>query len=531
MDTHLIRQFVTEILKSVPKNKKELERFKHRFAKANGCQVIQNTDIIEVYRNMVKTDSIEPDKRLEEILLTKRIRTLSGVAIVAALTKPYPCPGNCVFCPTEKNMPKSYLANEPAVMRAILTKFHPYEQMFVRIKSLQANGHPTDKIELIVMGGTFSFFSTQYQNWFIKECFRAANDFPHKRKKVQKKTTLEHEKKRNEKARNRIIGLTLETRPDFINEKEIEKFRRLGATRVELGVQSVFDDILLKNNRMHFTNATVHATKLLRDAGFKINYHLMPGLLGSSPKKDIELFRTVYTDSRFQPDMVKVYPCVVNEHAELYYFWKSGEYAPLTNAQTKKITKKIKEITPPYVRISRLIRDIPAESIAAGPNMTNLRQVLQNEGVVCKCIRCREVKHAYKENASIILDRIDYDAANGKEVFLQYTSADKMTLYAMLRLRIPEKEESENHHLSVLRGCALIREVHTYGKMVRLEESNTHSPQHIGLGKRLLIEAEKIAKEEFGFKKMAVISGVGVREYYRKNGYRLNAEYMLKNLG
>lgn len=529
MDKDTIKTFILEIAKNVPADKKALELAKRRFVKRHPAPVIQNTDLIEAYREMVAAHKIEPSRALEDILLTKKVRTLSGVAIVAVLTKPFPCPGNCLFCPTAKDMPKSYLSNEPAVMRAILTKFHPYEQTFVRIKSLQANGHPTDKIELIVMGGTFSYFPSRYQRWFIQECLRAGNDYPHKRA-GRVATTLEKEKRKNESARNRIVGLTLETRPDYITEQEIVRFRELGATRVELGVQTIFDDVLKLNNRMHLTDATVHATKLLRNAGFKISYHLMPGLYGSTPKRDIDLFKTVYTDPRFQPDMVKIYPCVVNEDAELYRVWKQKRYTPLTNARTKAIAKKIKEMTPPYVRINRLIRDIPEESIAAGPTITNLRQVLQQEGAVCNCIRCREVRGMYHLTDTIVLDRIDYTAANGREVFLQFVSPDRKKLYALLRLRIPDERESAVHFIPVLRNAALVREVHTFGKMVRIEDAAHEAAQHIGLGRRLLLEAERIACDIYGFERMAVISGVGVRGYYRKNGYRSKGEYMIKTL-
>lgn len=527
MDKNSAKQFIREILKIGPKNIESLEHFKRSFLREKNGDFIRNTDTREVYNEMIKSKEIQPNKELEELLLTKRIRTLSGVAVVAVLTKPYNCPGKCLYCPTEKKMPKSYLSNEPAVMRAILTSFHPYRQVQVRLRSLQINGHATDKIELIAMGGTFSYFPLRYQKWFIKECFRAANDFPKKiGSRLVGNSNLEREKKRNEKAKNRIVGLTLETRPDFIDENEIKKFRYLGATRVELGVQTVFDDILAINKRGHLVDATIKATKLLKDAGFKINYHLMPGLLGSSLKKDLELFKIVYSDSRFQPDMVKIYPCVVTKNSRLYKLWKEGKYKPLNNRQTKELMIKIKAITPPYVRISRLIRDIPAESIMAGPNISNLRQVLQNKGVKCSCIRCREIREKYSLDDDIILNRIDYMASGGKEVFLQFTSKDKKKLYAILRLRIPNKIESEKHFLNALKNCALIREVHTYGKLVRIKDKTLKSPQHIGLGRRLMRKAEEITKEE-GFKKIAVISGVGVRGYYRKNGYRLQDEYMV----
>lgn len=529
MSKAIINQFIKESLDKDFSDLEDLEDFKRVFSKNKEDFFPSNADIKKAYHQMVAAKEIQPKKQFEDLLIARKIRTLSGVAVIAVLTKPYPCPGKCIFCPTEDRMPKSYLSNEPAVMRAIMNEFNPYRQVQSRIRALQHNGHPTDKLELIVLGGTFSAFPTKYKKWYLKECFRAANDFPLKIKSSKK--DLAYEKKRNEKAKNRIIGETLETRPDHINQAEIALFRELGATRVEMGVQSVFDDVLRANRRGHLIRHTAEATKLLKDAGFKVSHHLMPGLHTSTPKKDVEMFRIAYSDPRFQPDMVKVYPCVVNEHAELFKLWQAGKYKPLSNDLNAELMVKIKEITPQYVRISRLIRDIPNESIQAGPDITNLRQILQQKGVKCQCIRCREVGKEFFDTDKIILDRIDYEASGGQEVFLQFVSKDKQKLYAMLRLRLPNKQESKVHFLRELRNCALIREVHTYGKMTKIKSKDKKSPQHIGLGKRLMKEAERIAKEEFGFQKMAVISGVGVREYYRKNGYRLSGEYMVKKIG
>lgn len=321
----------------------------------------------------------------------------------------------------------------------------------------------------------------------------------------------------------------METRPDYIDEKEILNFRKLGCTRVELGVQSIFDDVLKLNRRGHLVQSTVRATQMLKDAGFKLNYHMMPGLPGSTPERDFEMFRTLFQGPDFQPDMLKIYPTVVLKDSLLFKTWKKGNYKPLTNAIFEKLVLKIKnETIPPYVRIARLIRDVPTSSIIAGPTVSNLRQIIIPRSN-CPCIRCREVRDGYEIKEKIILDRIDYEASDGKEIFLQYVSPDKKKLFALLRLRIPN-DNNKNHFIPALRDCALIREIHTYGKMTQFNEKDPVSPQHIGLGKKLLLEAEKISKEEFGLKKIAAISGIGVRGYYRKAGYRLKDTYLVKKL-
>jgi elongator complex protein 3 len=525
-----IKIFVKEAIQSKLKSSEELEQFKKSFSRKGENFCIKNAEIKKVYKKMILEKQINPSQSMEKILIARKIRTLSGVAVIAVLTKPYPCPGKCLYCPTEKSVPKSYLSNEPAVMRAIKWDFKPYQQVQTRINALRLNGHCTDKIELIIMGGTFSCLPHTYQKWFVRECFRAANDFPKNIPPSKIKSFLEKEHLRNEHAKNRIVGLTLETRPDYINKKEVINFRKLGATRVELGVQTIFDEILKKNKRGHLSKEIAQATKLLRNAGFKINYHLMPGLLGSSLKKDLEMFRIIFSDQRFQPDMVKIYPCVVTKGSELFKLWKNKKYHPLSNEKNKELIKKIKKIIPPYVRITRLIRDIPTESIIAGPNIPNLRQIIQREGTDCQCIRCREVKEEFNKKDKILLDRITYPANEGTEIFLQYTSPDKKRLYALLRLRIPGNKELKNPFLPLLKKSAIIREVHTYGKMTKISKRDFLSPQHIGLGKKLILEAEQIAKKEYGLKKIAVISGVGVRDYYRKIGYRKKDTYMTKNI-
>jgi elongator complex protein 3 len=519
-------------IKNLPKNSEEFLLLKKKLSGELKLKISTNADLREHYEEMVKKRKIKRSLKLEKLLLSRKIRTQSGVAIVAVLTKPYPCPGRCIYCPTESGMPKSYLSNEPAVMRAITARFDPYKQVQNRLRSLELNGHKTDKIELIVMGGTFSFLPKNYQKKFIRECFRACNDYPKHRTRNMKhaiRVDLIEQHKKNEKTRHRIIGLTLETRPDYIDQKEILNFRQLGCTRVELGVQSIFNPVLMANRRGHGVDATIRATKLLKDSGFKINYHIMPGLPGSSLKKDCEMFREIFRSPDFQPDMLKIYPTVVVKNSSLYGFWKKGKYKALTDKQFKEFILKIKKsVIPPYVRISRLVRDVPATSIMAGPKISNIRQLISRVSG-CQCIRCREVGADYDIKEKVVLDRIDYEASAGREIFLQYVTPNKKKLFALLRMRIPDNH-NRGHFIQALRNAAIIREVHTYGKLTGISHKDKTSPQHIGLGKKLMQVAEKIAKREFELDKIVVISGVGVREYYRNLGYKLADSYMEKRL-
>lgn len=506
---------------------------------------------------MVINGEIEPNEGIEKLLITKKMRSLSGVSVITVLTKPYPCPGKCIYCPTEVDVPKSYLSDEPAVMRAILNKYDAKSQVVTRLKSLSAQGHPVDKVELIIIGGTFSFLPRDYQENFVKECFDALNG--------DKSKNLSDAKIKNETAKSRCVGLTLETRPDYIDEAEVEWFRYLGATRVELGVQTVFDDILKANDRGEKVADTVKATRLLKNAGFKICYHLMPNLYGSILERDREMFRIVFEDDRFRPDYIKIYPCMVIAGTTLHRLWQEGKYKSYTDVELKDLIKYVKTIVPYWVRIMRTIRDIPAPNIASGSILSNMRQIVHaemiEEGLTCRCIRCREVgagpgsdpkqprlaggrvgpfetrngeslKGSHlatqgttlsgKRNEEGVLYTEKYDASDGIEYFLSYESEDRETLYSLLRLRLPEARSS-----MLEADTAIIREVHTYGQQIEVGESG--NTQHKGYGKKLIIEAERIAKEN-GCDKIVVISGVGVRDYYRKFGYKLEGEYMIKDL-
>jgi len=524
-----------EILNTKVKTRKELMRIKRQVAKKFALPIFNNAKLISEYRRLLRLGDIKQDINLENVLRKRAIRTMSGIAPVAVLTKPYPCPGRCAYCPTEKDVPQSYLSNEPAVMRAIRCGYNPYEQVDYRLRALEANGHNPTKIELIVIGGTWSYLPIKYKYWYIANLFAAANQFSKQKKErekqkysirlslVEMKKALLKEQKKNEKTKYQIIGLTLETRPDYINEKELLEMREFGCTRVEIGVQAIDDNILKFNRRGHGVAEIIQATELLRSFGFKITYHLMPGLPSATPKRDLEMFKQLFSDKNFQPDQIKFYPTVVTKGSLMHRWWKQGKYEPYTTEILEDLIIACKKVVPPYTRIIRLIRDIPGESILAGNLVTNLRQVLLARGVKCSCIRCREIKDekVYKKDVKKIVRT--YEAGLGQEYFISFeTKKDK--LLGFVRLYLPNNTEDG---LGVLKNSAIIRELHVYGQLVSRGEIK--KVQHSGLGSLLMKEAEKIVKKN-KFKKIAVISGVGVRNYYRKFGYKLKETYMKKSL-
>ncbi len=525
-----MQEALKELLKVKVKTRNDLMLAKRKIAKRFGVGILSNAKVSKYYQEQVASGHIKNDPKYLDLLRKRAVRTMSGIAPVAVLTKPYECPGNCAFCPTEKDVPQSYLSNEPAVMRAIRCDYNPYIQTQDRLRALVANGHEPTKIELIVIGGTWSYLPKRYKYWYIVNLFKAANDFCETSGKKQEtrnkqistsKSALElkdlllREQKKNEKAKYNIIGLTLETRPDYISDKELIEMREFGCTRVEIGVQIV-DDKILKLNKRESTVADISkATKLLRDYGFKITYHLMPALPGATPEIDLKRFKQLFSDERFQPDQIKFYPTVVTKGSLLYKWWKTGKYRPYSEKVLKKLIITCKNIVPEYVRIIRLIRDIPGESIIAGNKITNLRQVVQQGGVQCECIRCREAKTKELKINNLELKVNKYKVSSGEEYFISYSSKDNKTLFGFCRLCLLEN------------NVAILRELHVYGKLVSIgAKKNT---QHAGLGKKLLKKAEDIAKKN-NCVKVKVISGVGVRNYYRKQGYRLQNTYMLKKL-
>ncbi|MFH0890117.1 MAG: tRNA uridine(34) 5-carboxymethylaminomethyl modification radical SAM/GNAT enzyme Elp3 [Candidatus Aenigmatarchaeota archaeon] len=465
-----------------------------------------------------------------ESVVKKRVRTISGVTVVAVMTKPLQCPGRCVYCPggvdKEIPTPKSYLPKSPVVMRAAKLNYDPYVQVRSRLKALVAMKHIADKIELIIMGGTFMAAPVQYRYDFVKGCYDGINGFVSK--------TLEDAKKANETAANRCVALCLETRPDWAYERQINQMLDFGATRVEIGVQLPDDESYMLTKRGHTVEDVVRSTKLLKDSGFKVYYHYMCNLPGSDLEKDLEMFKKLFSDSRFRPDGVKIYPCLVLDNTELKKWYDKGEHYAYTNDELVGLITKIKLNIPRYARISRIMRDIPAEYVVGGTKYSHLRDAIKaamnKNGTKCVCIRCREVGYNLLngkkvDEASVKMERLDYDASGGNEIFLSFEDKNDILL-GLLRLRIPSKP----FRPEITQNTSLVREMHVFGKEAGIGSvSSSDQFQHRGYGKKLLQEAEKISKEH-GMKKIAVISGVGAREYYRKLGYELEGAYMTKKL-
>ena len=479
--------------------------------------------LVAVYRQMIESGEIAEDSSLLRKIRMKPGRTLSGVTTVTVLTAPGSCPGECIFCPQEEAMPKSYLPDEPGAMRAVYHKFDPYDQTAARIEALQAIGHPTDKIELLILGGTWSTYPHQYQEWFIKRCLDAMNGF--------EAESLSEAQLANEHAEHKNVGMVLETRPDCIDREEVERLRWLGATKVQMGAQSLDDHILALNKRGHGVQATRDAVRMLRAGGFKIVLHWMPNLLGATLQSDAEDFLRLWSDEDIRPDELKIYPCQLLENTELYEIWQRGEYEPYSMEELIELITSLKPSIPRYCRVNRIVRDIPSDNVVAGNKRTSLRQDIQRElkkrGQKCSCIRCREVRKTRIEPEALELSEFVYRAGGAEEHFLSFvTPEDRLAGY--LRLSLPGKD-SLNMETGDLAGAALIREVHVYGQSLEVGAEQKGAAQHIGLGTDLVEKAEELARER-GFKRMAVISALGTRGYYRKLGYQNGELYMIKEI-
>ncbi|MBD3163554.1 MAG: tRNA uridine(34) 5-carboxymethylaminomethyl modification radical SAM/GNAT enzyme Elp3 [Candidatus Eisenbacteria bacterium] len=468
---------------------------------------------------------MEFDERLLRKIRMKPVRTISGVTPVTVLTRPAPCPGKCIFCPTDVRMPKSYLHDEPAAMRAELLAFDPFAQVSRRIEAFAFNGHATDKIELLVLGGTWSAYPRDYQERFLLRCFDAMNGTA--------SATLEEAHARNETARHRNVGLVVETRPDHVDLEEVRRLRRLGVTKVQMGAQSLDDEILRKNGRGHTVEETRIAMTRLRAFGLKLVLHWMPNLHGATVASDRADFERLWSDPALRPDEIKIYSTALLANSDLYRLWERGEYTPYGDEELLDLVLDCKERVPEYCRINRLYRDIPSTNIIAGCKMSNMRQHLQErmarEGRRCRCLRCREVRgDAVAEEDLRPVER-RYATRETEERFLSFeTAGDRLAGY--LRLSLPARPGSvEGIDLGVpeLRDAALVREVHVYGPSLRLGDAAQDRAQHRGLGTRLLERAERIAREA-GYPRVAVIASVGTRPYYAARGYRREGTYMVR---
>jgi len=499
---------------------------------------LSKADLIAVYHEMVARGEWPADEALLERLRLKPVRTLSGVTTVTVLTKPYPCPGKCIFCPTDVRMPKSYLPDEPGAMRGLEHGFDPYAQVRARLEALRMTGHPTEKIELLILGGTWSAYRRDYQAWFVRRCFEALNEegdpaesdptVNHPPQPIDL-ATLQAVQQRNETAPHRNVGLVIETRPDEITAEEIRWLRTLGVTKVQLGAQSLDDRILALNQRGHDVETTRRAVRLLRAAGFKIVLHWMPNLLGATPESDIEDFARLWQG--LCPDEIKIYPTQLLQNTELYTFWQRGEYQPYTTEQLIDLLATVKATIPPYCRVNRVIRDIPSTHVVAGNRRTSLRQdvlrEMERRGQRCRCIRCREVREEPVQPQVLEFQDLTYSADGAEEHFLSFvTPQDRLA--GFLRLSLPQ-ENAADLGIADLAGAALIREVHVYGQSLPVGAERQGAAQHIGLGTRLLQEAEALARAR-GYQRLAVIAAVGTRRYYLERGFYRGSLYLLKDL-
>jgi elongator complex protein 3 len=516
-----------EILKDL-KQGVDLNTAQRAHPKPDGGGFIPKHAMVAVYRQKLESGEWEEDEALLRKIRMKPIRTLSGVTTVTVLTRYHPCPGNCIFCPQEDKMPKSYLSEEPGARRGLENNFDPYYQVRNRIKALEAVGHPTDKIELLILGGSFSSYPRDYQEWFVRRCFDAMNEVNQDDQPGFE--TLAEAQARNVTARHRNVGLVVETRPDLVTKRELARYRMLGVTKLQMGAQSMDDRILKLNRRGHTAEETRQATALLRAAGFKIVLHWMPNLLGATPDSDREDFQRLWGEGAVCPDELKIYPCQLLEHTELYEHWQQGDYQPYSEATLLNLIADLKPSVPRYCRINRIIRDIPSTYVVAGNKNTSLRQDIQREmkrrGTHCDCIRCREVRRHTVNAESVEMHDLVYHPVDAEEHFLSFDTPDDH-LAGFLRLSLPE--DTSVTGMADLAGAAIIREVHVYGQSLEVGEERDGLAQHSGLGTRLLAAAEDLAREH-DFERLAVIAAVGTRGYYAGRGFELGEHYMVKDI-
>ena len=527
-DEKALREIITTLMEMPNPTREDANRLKIKTTgKYQLDDIPSNADLICLL-------TPKETKRLLPILRRKTTRTISGVTVIATMTKPYPCPQPepCAYCPggPTQGSPQSYTGHEPAAMRGSQNNFDPYLQVKSRIEQLTAIGHKVDKVELIIMGGTFPATPIEYQKWFIQRCLDAITD--------KNSQSLEEAKANAEVSKIRNVGITVETRPDWAKQPHIDSMLDMGVTRIELGVQNPDDEIYRLVGRTHTVADVQEATRIAKDSGLKIVYHLMPGMPGSNPKKDIEAFKRVFTDSAFKPDMIKIYPCLCIAGTKANEWYQKGTYTPYTTEQASEVIAEIKKFIPPWVRVMRVQRDIPSHLILAGVKKSNLRQLandqLQAQGGKCQCIRCREVGHRMQidhvkpDLEKVKIQSICYDASEGKEVFISAEDHINKVLLGYLRLRVPSAKAHRPEIIAV--PSAIVRELHVYGPLVPVGKHSAGAWQHKGFGADLLKEAERMAREDFGLKKLLVISALGTRRYYMRFGYERDGVYVSKKL-
>lgn len=535
------RERVLHILHAVAALAEDVQEYSdilRRYPSPSGTYA--KSQLLEAYRQLVQEGALAPHPALERQLRGRPVRTISGVTPVAVLTEPYPCPGNCIFCPGQQAAPKSYLDGEPGVMRALQYGYDPFAQTAGRLQALTAIGHPVDKVELLILGGTWSCYPAAYQEWFLRRCFDALNE--------TESATLSEALLQNEQAPHRNVGLVIETRPDFITPEALLTLRKSGVTKVQLGAQSLDDRVLALNQRGHTLAQTRRAVRLLRLAGFKVVLHWMPNLYGATLDSDLEDFARLWDDPALRPDELKIYPTALVEGTALYDLWTAGRYTPYAEADLVALLVQCKTLVQPYCRINRLMRDIPADYIVAGTRKSNLRQVVQQtmaaRGLRCECIRCREVRGGGGAGemgrwgdgevgsrepdafGGARLEDVTYVTDATEEHFLQVLTPEGK-LAGFLRLSLPLAPRAEIP-IAEIRAAALIRELHVYGPAQALGQRGW-GEQHRGLGTQLLEDAADLARKA-GFRELAVIAAVGTRPYYRERGFVEGELYPIRRL-
>ena len=498
------------------------------------------SDLVAGFRLLIDEGEIDPDPLLLDRIRMKPVRTSSGVAPVTVLTAPAGCPGQCIFCPDDLRMPKSYIYDEPGAQRAERDGFDPFKQTLGRIDAFESIGHDTSKVELLILGGTWSAYGQDYREWFVRRCFDAMNSY--RDPGYVTSSSLEEAQQSNVLSANRNVGLVVETRPDWITPDEIRHMRRLGVTKVQIGVQSLDDEVLDLNKRGHTVAEVRQALGLLRTAGFKLHLHWMPNLYGATLDSDRVSFRRFYDDPAIRPDELKIYPCSLIAGTELYQKWLAGDYYPYSEPELVALLADIKPTVPPYTRINRLFRDIPAHHIEAGVKTSNLREVVQKEltrrGERCVCIRCREVRRQQVREEALWLTVSTYTTDLTVEHFLQFVvveegerdshaaNLERAPLAGFLRLSLPKTPTAGSRaFLEEIRGNAMIREVHVYGPALAIGRSEAGAAQHVGVGTRLLAEARRLSRAA-GFDRISVIAATGTQAYYAARGFEPGDLYM-----
>lgn len=537
MDRHgdQLLSIIREVQKADEVTPRDLRRILARYPRRNpqdARTIFSKHELVRGYRILCDQGRFSFDQNTLRRLQMKPTRTLSGVAPVTVLTKPFSCPGECIFCPTDVSMPKSYLPDEPGAMRAAYHSFDPFEQTTARINALENIGHSTEKIELLILGGTWSVYPGGYREWFVRRCLDAMN----KREAASLPQALGW----NEKAPHRNVGLVIETRPDSVTPRAIVELRRLGVTKVQLGVQSLDDTILAANGRGHTLEQTREAVRLLRLAGFKIAVHWMPNLLGATPESDRNDFRRMWSDPALHPDELKIYPCVLLADTPLHDEWRRGAYRPYDEETLVSLVADCKATIPPYCRVNRVTRDIPASHIVAGNTRANLRQIVQkrmeDEQRVCRCIRCREVRREPVDPSILRWETMVYPTDVTTEYFLNAVTPGRR-LAGFLRLSLPRPgkrallatNETETDAFDEIGNCGMIRQVHVYGPVLAVGSESSGEAQHVGIGRHLIERASGIARQN-GYRRLGVIAATGVREYYRRLGFESGVLYMARDL-